>query len=97
MSDATVNPGDEGLLAGKLSAWQTLWRYIARALGLIDIKPSDMLKVGLVYLLSCAMIIYPVVMFVTAWQSNILLLSLPLFLMFLAGFFGLEVAHRWRE
>ncbi len=97
MSDSTINPGDEGLMAGRLAAQQARQRSIARALGLMDINRGDMLGVGLVYLLSLFMICYPFYTFISALRNNTLLLSLPLLLIFLAGFFGLQVAQRWTE
>jgi|GEM_PF-3135202 hypothetical protein len=96
MSDSAIAHGDEGLMRQTLAALQERWRSIARALGLADVNRGEALKAGGIYLLSLTMIVYPLVTFLMALRSKILLISLPLLLTFLAGLFGMQIALRWR-
>ncbi len=51
-------------------------------------------KVGriLIILISLFMIFFPSIQVYKAWQTGLILISLPLFLMFIAGLLGLRLA-----
>ena len=92
MSDSTISAGDEGLLREKLSTLQAIRRAVSRALGLVDVQSGDVLKFVFLFVLSAFMMCYPFYTFVSALRNKLLVLSLPLLLMFLAGCFGVSLS-----